>query len=280
MPSSPQDKSQAELWNGRSGQTWTENRELLDQLFAPFKALLVEAVTNRSARAVLDVGCGTGATTAAIADSLAAVGGSCTGVDISAQMITDARERNTSRTNARFICADAEDYPFPPGSFDTIVSRFGVMFFRDPTAAFGNLRRAATEDAELGLIVWRAAADNDFMTTAVRAAGELLPAMPQPTPGAPGQFGFADPNLVTDILRSSGWRSVDVRPLDVQCSFPESALHTYVTRLGPVGAMLAQVDASTREQLIRVVVPAFAPFVDGSTVRFTAACWWISATAA
>jgi len=154
-----------------------------------------------------------------------------------------------------------------------------VMFFDDPVAAFANLRRAARDDAALRLIAWRSAAENPFMTAAERAAAPLLPDLPARRPDVPGQFAFADPQRVAHILEASGWAGVDIRPVDVVCSLTEGELDQYLARLGPVGIALQQADAATRARVIDTVRAAFAPYVHGGDVRFTAACWTIEARA-
>jgi SAM-dependent methyltransferase len=269
--------TQAELWNGVAGQAWIDAQASLDRLFTPFEELLCMEVAKRLGADVLDVGCGTGATTLAAARVLGE-SGRCVGVDISGPMIDVAKRRaQEERTPSTFMCADAQVYPFEPGSFDLIMSRFGVMFFRDPVDAFANLRRAATDDGELRVIAWRSAAENAFMTTAERAAAPLLPNLPPRRPGAAGQFAFADRGHVHRILEESGWAAIDIAPIDVPCTLPESELLQYVTRLGPVGMVLREADDSTRARVIDVVRTAFEPYVDGDVVRFTAACWMIAA---
>ena len=270
---------QAKLWNGTSGHAWVDAQELLDGMFARFEGVLVEAALAGSGSRVLDIGCGTGATTLAVAKRLGTTGRSV-GLDISEPMIELARARAKSAAlPATFICADAQDYAFEPASFDTIISRFGVMFFEDAFAAFANLRRAVSDSGGVLLIAWRGPEDNPFMTTAERAAASLLPSMPPRKPGAPGQFAFADSNRVHDILEKSGWTSIDIRPLDVACRFPQSELVRYMTRLGPLGSALQDVDESTRTRIITTVRAAFEPFVEGDEVRFIAACWRIAARA-
>jgi hypothetical protein len=166
-------------------------------------------------------------------------------------MIIAARSR-TEREGAQtsFIHADAQTYPFEPSSFDGIVSRFGVMFFDDPVQAFANLRRAATGEAALRIIAWRTPAENEFMTTAERAAAPLLPNLPACRANAPGQFAFADRDRVYTILAESGWTEIDVQPIDPSCTFPEKVLVRYLTRLRPVGKVLDQVDERNRTQVI------------------------------
>jgi SAM-dependent methyltransferase len=271
---------QIAIWNGCAGRGWIEAQESLDRLFEPFEELLVEGVAARRAQRVLDVGCGTGATTLAIARRLAAQG-SAVGVDLSEPMIALAKERaERESTPPRFLCADAQTHAFAPASFDLIVSRFGVMFFEDPVRAFANLRRAAAGGADLELIAWRSPAENPFMTTAERAAAPFLPQLPARRPNEPGPFAFADRDRVHGILKSSGWTDIDIQPLDVECTLPEHELNTYLTRLGPLGRVLQQADARTRALVIDKVPAAFEPYVHGHEVRFTAACWTIRARVA
>src|SRR5262245_51388365 len=213
MASHETNDEKAALWNGVAGRAWVDAQQALDRLFAPFENLLVTAVTAASARAVLDVGCGTGGTTLAAARRL---GGNarCVGIDISAPMLELARARaKAEHLTAEFIHADAERYTFEPAVFDAFISRFGVMFFERPADAFANLRHAAQPDATLCLIAWRSAADNPFMTTAERAAAPLLPNLPPRKPDAPGQFAFADRDRVQSILQNSGWREIELRPI-------------------------------------------------------------------
>ena len=138
--------SRRALWNGPAGRAWVEAQELLDQVFKPFEDLLVEAVCAGSGGRVLDVGCGTGSTTLAVARLLGAKG-RCIGIDISEPMIAAARARaEREGTPASFIRANAQSHAFEPASFDMIISRFGVMFFDDSVRAFANLRRAARDE--------------------------------------------------------------------------------------------------------------------------------------
>jgi SAM-dependent methyltransferase len=271
------DGGQAALWNGPAGRSWVEAQALTDRVYEPLEDLLVEAVAAVSRGAVLDVGCGTGRTTVAVARRLGA-DSQCTGVDISEPMIAAARARaERDGTTARFIRADAQDYAFDPASVDTVMSRFGVMFFDDPVRAFANLRRAGTDDAALRVIAWRGAAENPFMTTAERAAAPLLPNLPPRRPDGPGQFAFADDRRVRGILEESGWTDVDIRPIDVECALPERDLVAYFTRLGPVGLILQEADEPTRARVVDAVRPAFDPYVHGADVRITAACWMVEA---
>jgi SAM-dependent methyltransferase len=274
------DDEQTKHWNGPAGRAWVEGQELLDRILKPFEDLLVAAVSaGNSGGSVLDVGCGTGGTTLAVARLLGA-NGRCVGVDISEPMVAAARARaEREGSPASFIRADAQSYPFEPARFDKILSRFGVMFFNDSVVAFTNLRRAARAGAELRFIAWRTPAENPFMTTAERAAAPLLPNLPARRPDAPGPFALADGRQVYRILEESGWAEIDVRPIDVPCTLPEKELVTHFTRLGPLGLVLHELDDRTRTEVIQSVRAAFDPYVHGAEVRFTAACWMVGARA-
>lgn len=262
-------EEQISLWNGSAGKAWVDSQELLDRVLAPFEDVILEA--DLGAR-VLDVGCGTGSTALAISKRSSVVG-----VDISEPMLALAKRRaEAAKAPATFVLADAASYAFTPPPFDTVVSRFGVMFFEDPVRAFENLRRAARR---LRMVAWRSAAENEFMTTAERAAAPLLPAPPPKRPGAPGQFAFGERERVVEILEGAGWRDVDVSPLDRTCSMPASALVPYVTRLGPVGRVLHELDEATRRRVVEKLEAAFQPFVAGDEVRFVGATWLITANA-
>ncbi len=278
MTNAPLPPSQHDLWNGPAGDAWVQAQTLLDGMFAPFEPLLADPLAAHPDAQVLDVGCGTGAVSLAIADRLG-LAGPCPGVDISAPMSAGARERAAAAgKDIDFIVADAQQHAFAPASLDHIVSRFGVMFFNDPVQAFRRLREALRDGGSLHAIAWRSPAENAFMTTAERAAAPLL-ALPPRAADGPGQFAFADAGKVQALLRDSGWRGIEITPLDVRCSIARDDLPTYVSLLGPVGQALRAegLDPATRASVLATVVDAFAPFVQGDRVVFTAACWSVRA---
>jgi SAM-dependent methyltransferase len=270
-------EEQTTLWNGVAGRAWVEMQALLDQVMQPFERLLADAVARRRPARLLDVGCGTGATTIAAARAIGS-GGACVGVDVSEPMIELARTRaERERAGATFIRADAQTHAFGPLAFDMIISRFGVMFFEDPLAAFANLRRAAARDAELRVLTWRGPAENPFMLVAEGAAAPLLPDVPARDPNGPGQFAFAEPRRVERVLDDSGWTNVEIRSVDVGCRFPASELVRWFTQLGPLGRVLHQAEASARSRVIESVRSAYDPYVHGDEIRFDAAAWLVVA---
>ncbi|MEV7081849.1 class I SAM-dependent methyltransferase [Streptomyces sp. NPDC093516] len=270
------DDEQTARWNGPAGQAWLDLQEVLDGMFRPFEELLVEAVAAQGAARVLDVGCGTGGVARAVARRV----GHCVGIDLSEPMIDAAREQaGREGVPAVFVRGDAQEHAFGRAGFDAVVSRFGVMFFRDPVRAFTNLRGAVQDGGALRLVVWRGPEENPFMTTAERAAAPFVPELAPRSPDQPGQFAFADPERVRRILAAAGWAGIEIRPVDAVCTLPESELERYVTRLGPLGMVLSGADERTRARVVATVRPAFEPFVEGPDVRFTAACWEVRARA-
>lgn len=272
-------QDQVKLWNDASGRTWVEMQQVLDRMLAPFEAPLIEAGFPGQGGRVLDVGCGAGATTLAMARRLGA-SGRCIGVDISGPLLAAAEARAAAErmNSATFVQADAQTHAFEPDSFDAVISRFGVMFFDDSEAAFGNLRRAVRIGAKLAFVAWRSPAENPFMTTAKRAAEPLLTNMPVPDPNAPGQFAFADGDRVRRILQASGWSDIDLARLDVEGTVTESELLAYVTKLGPVGLALKEMnDQTLRARVIEVVHAAFQPYIKNGVARFAMASWLVTA---
>ena len=261
---------QAAMWTA-AGRGWAEVEDTVGQMLRPFEDLLVQVAARRPRRRVLDVGCGTGGVTRAIADALGD-GTTCVGVDIAETMLAAAKPSE----NVRFVHADAQVHQFEE-SFDLIVSRFGVMFFEDPVAAFRNLLRATTPGGELCFVTWRGPDENPFMKTAQQAAARLIPNAPTPAPDAPGPFAFADPDRVRKILGDSGWTGIGISPVDATRTLPVEQLEPYLRNLGPISRALREAPEGERDGILAAVRSAFDPFVHGAEVRIPAACWQVTA---
>jgi SAM-dependent methyltransferase len=270
-------RDQAAHWNDRAGRTWAELQPLLDRTFAGFVPLLTEPLEAGRTRSVLDVGCGAGALTLAAAERLGP-SARCLGVDISAPLVAaaEARARDARATGVAFRTADAQTADFEPSSFDAVLSRFGVMFFDNPSAAFANLRRATRPGGLLRFAAWRAPRENPFMTVAKRTVGHLVE-FPAYEPDAPGQFGFANGERVRGLLAASGWSDVAIEAVDVPCSFLSRDLTTFATRMGPLGGMWPSLAPSLQTQIEALLRDAFRRFEEGNEIVFTAASWLVSA---
>jgi SAM-dependent methyltransferase len=208
-------EAQQHYWNEPGGSAWTLWQERMDLQLAPLGRAVIEAVARGDGERVLDIGCGCGDLTLQVA-GLVGPGGNATGVDISAPMLARARERATESglTQTHFLEADAQvaDAGDLGGPFGAAVSRFGVMFFADPIAAFANIASLVRAGGRLGFVCWQTPDVNPWMSTLAREVATLFPAQTPPDPHAPGPFAFADPVRTRDIVIAGGWTNVSVTP--------------------------------------------------------------------
>ena len=272
------DQDMAAYWD-RAGKVWVEQQGLLDRLYAPIARAVVDAADPRAGEAVLDVGCGSGATTFEAAWRVGPQG-RAVGVDISPALLELARRRagEEGLEGVDFVQADAQAHGFAP-EFDAIVSRFGVMFFPDPVAAFANLRGALKPGGRLAFAAWRSPAENPLALVPLEAAAPFLPTRPKFEKDAPGRFGFADPERVRAILDESGWRDVAIAPLDVESSLSFDELMTMSLRVGPLNPILKNLDETTRGEIRAATAQVLALYVEGGVARMSSACWQVTASA-
>jgi SAM-dependent methyltransferase len=265
---------QIEFWNGWMGARWVEQQVFMDRLLEPLGDALLQAAAVGSGQRVLDVGCGCGGTTLAVARA----GAQATGIDVSAPMLAHARTRAGGADNPTFIEADAALHPFA-GDYDLVLSRFGVMFFNDPVVAFTNLRTALRPGGRLCVLCWRAPQENPWVAVPMAAAQPFLPPTEPLDPRAPGPFAFADSEYVTTILRDAGFADVEVTALDrpLVLGADAEAATEFIARIGPVSRTLADLDEDERRPILDAVAGALAPHAGADGVALGAACWIVTA---
>lgn len=275
-----QKADQASYWNKAGGQAWVDLQGLMDRINKPIEDVLVDRAFPGVGRRVLDVGCGAGATTIAMARRLGPDGLSL-GVDISEPLTAMARKQATAAglAHAQFVQADAQTYDLGAEGFDTVMSRFGVMFFADFDAAFANLRRGTRPGGELVFACWRGPAENPMAQVPAAAVAHLLPPLPAGDPDAPGRFAFANRDRVQGILDRSGWRDIAIEPLDADTPVTLEDAMSIGLRMGPLGVMLQQADGGLRGKARDAVEAALAAHVKDGMVQMTAACWLVTAKA-
>jgi len=270
------EKDMSAYWD-RAGKVWVEQQALLDRLYAPIAKAVVDRADLRAGERVLDVGCGAGATTFEAAWRVGPQG-RAVGADISGALVELARRRagEAGLEGVDFVLADAQTHAFDP-PFDAVVSRFGVMFFPDPVAAFANLRRAVTPGGRLVFASWRGPEDNALSLVPLQAAAPFLPAVPAFEKDAPGRFGLADPDRTRTILETAGWRDVRIDRLDDPTPVSFDELLTMSLRVGPLNPALANQDETVREKVREAVTRALEPYVKDGVAHMDSACWLVSA---
>jgi SAM-dependent methyltransferase len=235
---------------------------------------LVEDLAIKPGERVLDIGCGTGTTTYAFAKAVGP-GGSVTGVDISRPMLAAARARGTG---VNFREGDASVQLFHP-THDLVFSRFGVMFFDDPAAAFANIRKALAPHGRLAFVCWRDVKENLWASAPMAAARPLLPPQEPMDPTAPGPFAFADDARLRGILGRAGYRDIRIEKLDstmnMGATLEDAADQTL--RVGPLARAVAELDDATRAKVRTVARDAHAKFATPAGIMPAAACWLVGA---
>ncbi len=270
-------------WNGTLGQGWATMQTEIDRIVRPFGDAALKAAAARLGERVVDIGCGCGDTSIELA-RLVGDRGSVLGVDVSRPMLDVARARATQeRLDGRlsFVEADASSAALPSGQ-DLLYSRFGVMFFDQPTQAFTHLRQSLRVGGRCVFVCWRTPRDNPWAMTPLVAARKALTVTPAPTdPTAPGPFAFADDARLRRILTDAGFQGIAIDRFDTPVVVGPSlrAATEGSLRMGPTARLAREVGPQHSATILRAVESALAPFAEpDGAVRLTGSTWIVSAT--
>lgn len=255
-----------DFWERRA-EAWERRADEIGAFSDTYGAAAIEALAVRAGERVLDIGCGPGTTTIELGRRVGP-GGEVVGIDISEGMVAAARRRSAAAAapNITFVTADAGTEPLGD-SFDAAFSRFGVMFFVDPVAAFANIGRALRPGGRLACAVWGPLFDNPWMFVPTLAAAPVLGAgLTLPGPGEPGPFSLADPGHVHALLGEAGF--VEVAVEEVGGARVLTADHVdedvrMLLEVGPLGDAYGAADRTTRTAAVAAVIEAIEPHRDG-----------------
>lgn len=273
---------QIRYWNEAAGESWATREDALDQVIAPIGERVLALARARPGDSVVDVGCGCGATTVELARQVGPTG-AVLGVDVSRPMLQRAvaRAKASALTHTRFVLADAQTAALERECFDLLFSRFGVMFFADPIAAFLNLRRALRSGGRVAFACWQPLQRNPWMQVPALAIARHVPMSP-PDANAPGPFAFADPGRVSAILSSAHFAEVVVDGVEMSLApgggDPQRAAE-FALEIGPGAAALRAFGAGAelRARVVQEVRKALTPFTQNGKLKMPAAIWLVRA---
>ena len=273
---------QIAYWNGPGGQHWVDRQKMQDIVLAPISEVLIERANAKAGERLVDVGCGCGATSVALAQKVGPTG-HVLGIDISAAMLARAQQIAPAGLSARFVLADATVYPFEPASFDLVVSRFGVMFFAEPALSFTNLHRALRPSGRLAFVCWREPRENPFFMVPLQAVYKHTPKLPQLGPEDPGPFSFASTQRVHRILSEAGFHDVVMEPCNMSLDIAvgrglETAVQSTL-EIGPAARALADQAPAVISAATDSIREALEPFVRDQAVLLPASIWIVTAKA-
>ena len=277
-----QNADQIAYWNGPGGQRWADRQAAQDILLRPVLDILIDRARPQAGERIIDVGCGSGASSIALAEKVAPTG-HVLGVDVSGPMLTRARQSAPKELPVEFVLADATVYPLEPASFDLLASRFGVMFFADPALSFTNMRKALKPSGRLAFACWREPRENPFFMAPLQAVYKHVPKLPQQGPEDPGPFAFASEARVHRILGEAGFAAIGMEPcnlaLDVAIGRGLEAAVQSSLEIGPASRALEGHPEDVRAAAVNSIREALTPFAKGETVPLPAAIWIVTARA-
>lgn len=268
-------QAQIEYWNGQAGATWTRVQARMDAMLQPLSDEAIRRAAPQTGERVIDVGCGCGATSLALHDA----GAHVWGVDVSEPMLALAKERAAGRENIGFAVSDAATQAYT-ADHDLIFSRFGVMFFADPTAAFSNLCTALRPTGRLSFVCWQAPRQNPWMSLVGAAIQPLLPEPETPIdPRAPGPFAFADAEYLSGVLAAAGFSNVRIEDYRTTLHIADdvdTALES-LSEVGPLARALTELTGDALAEAMQIARDTLQQHATSDGLDLGAAVWMVSA---
>lgn len=273
----------SEYWNGDGGENWVSFQDRMNVSLMPFGNKAIEAAALSSDENVLDIGCGCGDTSFEIVRQIGSLG-YVQGVDISDVILQRARRRQAmfaEQHNISFERADAQCHHFKLMVFDVVFSRFGVMFFDDPAAAFSNIRQALKPEGRLAFVCWQPIKNNKWVRLPLDVVKNHMPLPTPPGSEEPGPFSFGELDRVHRILASAGFSDVEIKkfeaPFNIGADLDEAV--TFLTHIGPASSAIeaSDVDDTKRARIVTELRDTLAPYKTEHGVILGAATWIVTA---
>ena len=274
-------EAQREYWNGGGGEHWVAEAERYDMLNQRFGRRLVEVLAAQQGERVLDVGCGNGALALEVAKGVGP-DGAVVGLDLSEPMLGVARERarRAGVDNVTFEHGDAQVHRLAPESFDAVTSRFGVMFFEDPVAAFTNLAAATRQSGRLVFACWQELVQNEWIMVPAGAALAHVPFPDMGEPGAPGPFALADRERLQSVLSDAGWADIVIdaaeEPMRIGTSVEDAM--SFLRTSDIAQRLLADADETAAAAALDAIEKAIEPHAGPNGVELTGRAWIVQAS--
>jgi SAM-dependent methyltransferase len=272
---------QIEYWNGPAGDRWAELADDQDKKLEAVGLAAMDACDIQPGHTVLDTGCGSGTTTFEIAHRVGAKG-RVLGVDISGPMLDFGRTRLEALDidTVTFDNKDVATYPCEARTFDRAFSRFGVMFFVDPIAAFTNIRSGMKSGGQIAFVCWQVLKKNPWMEIPFNIALQYLPAPPPTGPEDPGPMSFADPDRVRRILSDAGFDNINIESLETKlpCESDARAAAGNLVQVGAAARLLNNAPENIKTRVEEELQDAISEFQTDNGIMIDSATWIVSAT--
>jgi len=275
-------KNQRDFWSGNGGQIWVERQKAMDTMLSPLGKTALSKLNLSDKDNVLDIGCGCGNTTLNIAKKIQP-SGKVTGLDISKPMLNKANEsaKEMSLTNTTFRCLDVQTDYIGEEIYTVAFSRFGVMFFEDPIAAFRNINKSLISGAFLSFVCWQSPSLNPWQSIFIQEVRKVidLPSLP---PRSPGPFAFDESEYVTSILEESNFKNIEIdgQTLEVKMFSGRSlseAVKDYLSINPVVNEMLKDSPEEQKTEIVNSTINAFSPYYSEKGLIFPSATWLVKA---